>query len=96
MNSCKLFLVGTKSSSVRPGEPAEIVGVDEVVLPQRISGRKRPCKQTRRRPCFRIRFQDGTEAHTPIFTDPYDKKRNWDYAFITEEDIATGRIPKVY
>ncbi len=81
----KLFLVGTHRYSFKAGKPAEIVGV-AMITPD---GSDEP------RPCFKIRFKDGTGDFVPIFVAPGSDIINSHYELISEEDVRAGRIPEV-
>jgi hypothetical protein len=80
----KLFLVGTHRYSFRAGTPAEIVGTT-MITPEGHEPR----------PCFVVKFDDGTEDMVSIFTVPGSTNKNSHYEFITEADVRAGKIPEV-
>ncbi len=80
----KLFLVGTHRYSFRAGTPAEVIGVN-MSTPEN----KEP------RPCFVIRFADGEEDMTPIFSEPGSTEKGKYYELLTEADVRAGKIPEV-
>jgi len=73
----KAYLVGIHRYSFRSGEPAEIQGV---VM---------NCSMDYEfKPCYKIKFADGTEDLVPI----YDEKN---YKIIGFKDILEGNLPEV-
>ncbi|MFH1668035.1 MAG: hypothetical protein ABH884_03380 [Candidatus Komeilibacteria bacterium] len=81
----KIFAVGIHQDWFRPGEPAEITGV-RMVTPKG----KEP------RPCFVVRFKDGTQDELSIFQHSGNKDvRNTEFDIVTESDVLAGLIPAV-
>lgn len=84
MDAGRVLCVGTHSYSFRAGEPAEVIGVVMAAPGDR-----------ERRPCFRIRFDDGKEDFVSIFAAPGSKTKNPHIELIDDEDLDAGRIPAV-
>ena len=84
MKTGRVFYVGTHRYSFRPsrrsdglGEPAEIIGVAFVA-----SEGEEP------RPCFHLRYENGTEDFALISETHH-------YKLISEADVKEGRIPAI-
>ena len=84
MKTCRVFFVGTHTNSFRPGcrrdglgEPAEVIGI-AMVTPE----------GNPPRPCFHLRYEDGTEDFSPI-------SDTQNYELISELDVKEGRIPAI-
>lgn len=76
----KVYIVTLMDEQYRPGEPAEIVGVEMVIEAD---------KET---PCFRLRYEDGEEKLAPLDAG----RPGLTHCFVSESDVRAGDLPEVW